>query len=133
MGFFSKQALDVLEFYVQVYHDHWQKIRIWVGQALSVWVLWKGEKYMPRSRQVVKKLMEGGRTLRNALIGSLSPVSRSISINLHAITYRFPLLYFARFPFLVLARPATDHSAHTHYYPFSVPLPRCHLPIVQSG
>ena len=30
-----------------------------------------------KKRQVAKKLMESGRRLRNALIGSFSPVSRS--------------------------------------------------------
>ncbi len=40
--------------------------------------------------------------------------SRS-SIILQAVTYRFYLFCFVRprFPLLVLARPATDHSAHT--------------------
>ena len=37
------------------------------------------------------------------------------SIHLQAITYSFPLLCFARFPLLVSARPATDHSAHTPF------------------
>ena len=54
--------------------------------------------------------MESGRILRNALIGSLSPVSRLIILRqLHTV-------FFSS----VLARPATDHSAHTHYYPFSL-------------
>ncbi len=32
----------------------------------------------------------------------------------------FSLFYVACFLFLVLARPATDYSANTHYYIFSV-------------
>lgn len=39
-------------------------------------VLWRDESYVPRGRQVVKKLVVSER-LRNALLGSRSPVSRA--------------------------------------------------------
>ncbi len=45
--------------------------------------MWRGEKYMPRSRQVAKKLMESGRKLRKVFIGSHTPVSRSSFVQLH--------------------------------------------------
>ena len=55
--------------------------------------------------------MENGRILRNALIGSLFPVSRIIASGNYIPI--FPSASPALFLFLFLARPAADHSAHT--------------------
>ena len=73
---------------------------------------------MPKSMQVVgskkvEKSVESGGIQRNILIGSLSPVFRSIIFKqLHTVlTFLFCLPLF--FSFFVLVRLATDYSAHT--------------------
>ncbi len=52
------------------------------------------------------------------------PFSASRSSSFRHLQTVFPLPCFARFSLLVLARPATDYSTHTHYYSFSIHLPR---------
>ncbi len=82
--------------------------------------MWKGKKYMPRSRQVAGGKETDRKRENTGEYINREPFSafRSSSFRqLHAV---FSLLRFTHFLFLVLARPATDHSAHTHYYLFSV-------------
>ncbi len=67
--------------------------------------------------------MESGRILRNALIRSISPISRSIYQLPSNYIPIFPLLFCppSRFFFLFWLGIASDYSAHTpHYYPFSL-------------
>ncbi len=81
--------------------------------------MWKGEKYMPRRRQVAEqKVVEeaDGKWENTGECINREPFSASrSSIILQAVTYRFYLFCFVRlrFLFLVLARLATDHIAHT--------------------
>ncbi len=83
--------------------------------------MWKGEKYMLRSRQVAggKEADEKQKNTEEYI--NREPFSASRSSSFRQVLNVFPPLRFARFPLLVLARPATDHSAHTHYYHFSTP------------
>lgn len=78
----------------------------------AAYVLWRGEKYAPRGRHVVKKLVEGERRLRNALIASRSPVSRASPSRDDIAILPFCFLRVS-FLFLILARSAADHSLQT--------------------
>ncbi len=95
------------------------------------WVLWRGEKYMPRSRQVAGGGIGGGKEADGKWEKTEESINREpfscISIILCAITYRFgpSCILCPRFPLVVLARPATDHSAHTPITTLSHWRPRC--------